>query len=102
LQIARFWFQPWYFCKWVFWQVQWFVKYTVKKQPYSLEDQEYLTRNILNISKLSWDEKPPKDRKKIMARELWLQDNQQQWRERERRGALANKGMDGDIDIPGE
>lgn len=94
------WFMPWHFAQWVRWLVDWLIKYNIRKQPYELKDQEYLTRSILHYSKRKWDLLDPKDRKKIMALELWQSENEQKWRERQRKAMLAARAADSDIDLP--
>eukprot|EP00892_Ulva_mutabilis_P002284 jgi/Ulvmu1/12056/UM083_0069.1 len=84
LAIVQFWFLPFYFCKSVSWYARWFYKYNVKKEEYTEEDKAFIVRGILNISERTWDNMEDRTRDKIWARELWIPENEQKYRDEQR------------------
>ncbi len=40
--------------QYLWWHVSWHYRITLNKQPYTREDQEYLTRKIFGLSAAKW------------------------------------------------
>lgn len=62
---------PGHFAKLAMWNVNWFIKYKIKKREYSDEDKAYLIRKNLKFSEKEWEKLSEKDKELYMKEEVW-------------------------------
>eukprot|EP00753_Platysulcus_tardus_P008849 PLAT1667.1.p1 GENE.PLAT1667.1~~PLAT1667.1.p1 ORF type:complete len:366 (-),score=112.40 PLAT1667.1:58-1077(-) len=60
--------------KGVAFQLRWFLRFTIQKQPYGQEERIYLTRRALQMPQAKWDSMKEEERKDMLKRELWHAD----------------------------
>lgn len=84
LAIVQFWLLPIYIYKSIAWHVRWLRRYQFGNEEYTEEDKEYIVRGVINMSEGMWDALTDKQRAKIMAKELWVPENEAKYRESQR------------------
>lgn len=76
---------PWECVLLVSWAASWVYRFWILKHPYGQDEREYLTRSILQLSALNWENMSEDSRNSLVARELWITKNYETYTVEERR-----------------
>lgn len=72
------------------WSVEWFIRYTVLKKPYSRAAREYLTYTTLMLERSAWELMPEEERSMLVEKELWVEENLLKYASK---GSVLGKGL---------
>ncbi|CAI7783815.1 unnamed protein product [Closterium sp. NIES-54] len=65
----------------IWWQVQWFHRYTMRRAPLVWNDACYLTRTTLHIPAAHWSSMGESAQERLVERRLWIKQNLKDYRE---------------------
>ncbi|CAI5461508.1 unnamed protein product [Closterium sp. Yama58-4] len=72
---------PYLAAKLIWWQVQWFHRYTICRAPLGWNDACYLTRTTLRIPAANWSSMGESAQERFVERRLWIKQNLNDYRE---------------------
>jgi hypothetical protein len=96
LAIVQFFLVPYHIYRGLKWQIEWYYKYHIRKEGYSEEAKEYITRTFFTISADTWEGLDDKRREKLMEREIWIPEQEAKWRQMQK--DYAKQRMQDDFD----
>lgn len=81
---------PWRLGRGLWWYAQWYVRHSLRGEPYDAEERVYLTRRQLQLDEDAWELTKPEEREDVLKRELWVPANWEAFLKERRREALAS------------
>ena len=71
---------PYTLIRWLCWNLNWFWKFNICKQPYGREEQLYLIRRYMKMGQHQFDAQEDKQIEDYLRLELWQKDNFDVWK----------------------
>lgn len=64
------------------WYIRWVYKFDINKEPYGLEEKQYIIRKKLKLTEGEWAHKEDHEIEEYMREELWISENFIPWKQR--------------------